>query len=66
MEIDKHSPTWRFVIRWAEEEITNTQLDLEVPQTDQTKTEFMRGKIAALRNLIDLTAKSPEVESVEY
>jgi len=66
VEIDKHSPTWRFVIQWAEEEITNTQLDLEIPQTDSIESEFMRGKIAALRKLIDLTAVSPEVESVEY
>lgn len=66
MDIDKTSPTWRSISKWAEEEIANTQLDLETPQLDPNETEFLRGKIAALRNLIDLTAENPEITAVEY
>lgn len=64
--IDETSPTWRSISKWAEEEISNTQLDLETPKLDPEETEFLRGKIAALRNLIDLTAESPEITAVEY
>jgi len=64
--IDVTSPTWRSIQKWAEEEIENIHLDLETPQLDPDETEYLRGKIAALRNLIDLTAEQPDVESVTY
>lgn len=60
------TPEWAEVKSWAEEEIERASCDLEVPGTDQTRTEALRARILALRELIDLPNKSapPEVPIV--
>lgn len=62
--IDKSSPTWAHVLTWVEDEINTLHLDLERPGSDAT--EFNRGKIAALRSLMDMGGETPYVDSQSY
>jgi len=66
MEIAFDSTTWKAVVQWADEEIEKTRTDLETPQRDTSETEYLRGKIAALRSLKDLSVTAPEITQVDY
>jgi len=66
MEIAFDSTTWKAVVEWADEEIEKTRTDLETPQRDLSETEYLRGKIAALRSLKDLSVSAPEITQVDY
>lgn len=50
--IEPHSPTWRAVVAWAEEQIEQAQRRLEAHGLTEAVTEYERGKIAALRRLL--------------
>lgn len=54
IDIDIHSLTWRSVEAWAEDEISQTHERLEQTGLTQQATEYERGRIAALRDLLRL------------
>lgn len=56
MAIEEHSPTWRAVKAFAEREIADAHEQLETTGLGIAETENVRGRIAALRDLLGLTA----------
>lgn len=65
-DIDFNSQSWMALKGWAEDEIENIRQDLETPQTDAVETEFLRGRIAALRCVLDLSVAGPEIGETTY
>lgn len=53
-EIERHSPTWRYVAQWAKERTEKRQRELEARGLPPDETEFLRGNIAELRALLAL------------
>lgn len=49
--IDPTSTIWRAILRWGAAEIDKAREDLETPGLSVEKTEFLRGRLAALREL---------------
>lgn len=52
-KIDIHSADWKAVKAHAEAEIERSRMRLEAPGLPQPETEHERGRIAALRNLLN-------------
>ena len=52
--LDKYSDTWKAVERWAEEQIADLREKNDSPRLNDIKTSFIRGKIKALKDLIQL------------
>lgn len=57
--IDLLSPTWRFVTRWAEEQIEASRTALEQP-APELSSNLTRGRLRALRDLLQLAEPRPE------
>lgn len=57
--IEEHSPTWRAVKSWAEGVLEISRARIEACGTPQDVTEFERGRIAACKELLALTAPKP-------
>lgn len=54
MSIETGSPTWQAIEEWAWERLTALTETLESPLTDYADTQFARGQVAALRELLNL------------
>ena len=54
--IEPRSPTWQAVKAFAENRIAQLQLDNESPVLGAADTAFLRGHIAALREVLNLPA----------
>ena len=52
--IDKYSDTWKAIEKWAQEQITSLREKNDSPRLNDIKTSFIRGKIKAFKDLIDL------------
>lgn len=55
MTIDANSATWRAVKAWAEQEIENARGRLETRALPIEDTDYERGAIGKLRDLLALT-----------
>jgi hypothetical protein len=53
-DLDTTSQTWRALERWALNEIEMHHRRLEQPDTPQNFTDYLRGRIGTLRELIAL------------
>jgi len=63
---DYFSDTWSFVAQWAESELVKARKSNDSPKKDDVATAILRGKIAMLKELIDLpTPKERIRRSVE-
>lgn len=65
-QIDINSATWVVVKRWTEGQIAQAQTALELRSTGPVDTEFWRGRVSALRELLRLAAPElplPPMES---
>ncbi|MCO5072110.1 MAG: hypothetical protein M9944_12970 [Rhizobiaceae bacterium] len=58
MAIDANSRVWQNIADHINAEIQATQKSLEVKGLDTAATEFERGRIKALRDILDLAAPS--------
>lgn len=56
----EHSATWVAVSEWAADEIKKSALALEARDLSPDNTQFLRGYIAALRQVLALT-QSPKL-----
>jgi hypothetical protein len=54
-DIEPHSRTWRAVKEWAEARLTSSRSTLEAAGLPREETEYERGRISALRELLGLT-----------
>ena len=59
--IDRHSPTWHHVTKWAYAELSKATERVETLGVGQDETENLRGRIALLRELRELGAR-PEAD----
>ena len=57
MRIDIYSPTWRRIEAWATAELEDARAVVETPAVDQTFTEFTRGRIAVLKQVLALAGE---------
>jgi hypothetical protein len=55
--IDTHSDTWVAVAAHAELQLAAARRSIEAPDLDPLTTQFQRGRIAALRDLVELPAR---------
>lgn len=58
-DIDPHSPTWQAVDEWARRTLERHRAELESPAMDESATTMLRGRIAMLRELINLPNPIP-------
>lgn len=61
--IDVHSPTWAAVKAHAEKEIAAAQAELEAHGLKPRRTEYLRGRISTLRDLLAIVQAKPEIEA---
>ncbi len=54
MTINIHSAEWNAITEWANTEIEAGRDELESPHTDDKRTALIRGRLEALRSLLDL------------
>lgn len=52
--IDRYSDTWRVIEGWAKAEREELRTQLETPGLSLVETEAVRGRIAALADLLDI------------
>lgn len=52
--LEVHSPTWKWVRKWAEDALNEARINNDHEFLDQNKTALIRGRIAVLKQLIDL------------
>lgn len=52
--VDVDSSTWKYVDRWAEKEIEALRERNDQPELDDRKTQLLRGRISALKDLRSL------------
>lgn len=55
--IDSTSATWYELKLYLEKELNNLQTSLEDPSADIAKTQYIRGQISALRDVVGLPYK---------
>ena len=55
------TPTWRVIKKWAEDQIEVCKRALEEPLLYEREADTLRGRIAELRALLNLTEPKPEV-----
>ena len=60
--IDKSSETWRFVSGWANGQIDDYKVALEVPGTDLVLTEQHRVAISVLRQVLALAEPNKPIK----
>lgn len=65
--IDRHSDAWRVVAAWAGEELSDASERIEEIGVGPAETENLRGRIAALRELLAMAdePKPPIVVQAE-
>ena len=68
IEIVEGSDTWQSILKWAQEREAVALGVLRAPSTDERETQFIRGRLAILRELrelpegsLDTLDKNPEV-----
>lgn len=61
LSIDPHSETWAAVKKFAETEIEFARNRLERQGADPLTTEYERGRIKTLRDLLALATPRPEI-----
>lgn len=64
-DIDPSSRTWRAIRAWAEKGLKRSRDAIETPGYGTMETEFERGRIAALRELVALPAPRPGARNEE-
>lgn len=52
--IDKNSETWRLVSAKAEADLASLRESLEVPGTDHEQSQIIRGRIMALKDILQM------------
>jgi hypothetical protein len=57
------TPKWADIKRHAQDRIEALRNALEQPSADAGETEFIRGRIAAYRDLLGLEPRQPEPSS---
>ncbi|WP_022727231.1 hypothetical protein [Fodinicurvata sediminis] len=57
-KIDTASATWDGVKEWGEAQLERSRSTLEAPGTSPIDTEYQRGRVAALRDLLALPRRS--------
>lgn len=57
--IETHSSTWQAVEAWARSQLSRDCQRLESPAMDAATTAVLRGRIAALRELLALSNPPP-------
>ncbi len=63
--IDQHSTTWQSVVKHAEATIESARKRLEMQSLGPTETEYERGRIKALRDLLALTQPQVQIPSTD-
>ena len=58
-EIDPYSPTWVFVRNHALAQIEAGRTTLEARDQDAIRTEYVRGRISAMREIMGLVRADP-------
>jgi len=66
--IETHSETWVTVKDWAQAELDRARNNLESTGLDMIETENLRGRAAALRQLLSLAVPRPVIaaQDVSY
>lgn len=59
--IEPHSPTWFAVKEWADKMLTNHRAELETETCPKKRANFLRGRIAALIELLAMVEPKPEI-----
>lgn len=52
--IETDSPTWGYIEKWAQETLTESRQHNDGEYLDPTKTALLRGRIAILKQILDL------------
>lgn len=52
--LDIDSPTWRYIRKWAEDQLNSSRMENDFPKLTELKTAALRGKIKLLKQLIAL------------
>jgi len=65
MSIDKGSSTWDAIQEYAKKQIDASHQMLEMRDLDQVETQFERGRIRALRDLLALVEPRPVIPSTD-
>jgi hypothetical protein len=52
--VDRYSETWRDVAAWAAPRLESARAELESPNVDDARARYLRGRIAALKELLAL------------
>jgi hypothetical protein len=60
IKIDFNSPEWAAIEDWAKHRLTEELSALKSPSSDYGKTQFVRGRIAVLEEMLSL----PELKEV--
>lgn len=68
MNVNRHGADWLLIRRWIDAELADARAKLEARHAMIEDTQFERGRIAALRSLLDFgePAPTPESEEVNY
>jgi len=63
-----HESSWIEVCKHAKEDLSKNLLRLESESLDYCKTQYVRGKISALRSILDLPNKKiiEKIETEDY
>jgi hypothetical protein len=62
--IDRTSPTWSAVARWAEQRIAQRRKENETPGLPPDETENARGAIEELKLLLKLAEPEPDLSKI--
>lgn len=62
LEIDVHSSTWLALKERMDKDIAAARIALETKGLSPTDTEYHRGRISALRDLLRLPEPKPEIK----
>lgn len=63
--VEPQSQTWRVIDKTVNEIIDDLQRNLEAQGLDAAKTENLRGRIAALRDILTLADVTPDIPFVD-
>lgn len=53
-KLDIYSPTWQFINKWAETELTKARESNDFVKLTETKTSVLRGRIKLLKEILGL------------
>jgi hypothetical protein len=63
--LDPYSETWAFIRGYCEATLKETQDRNNSPVLDEVRTAMLRGKIAMLKEIMDLPKPKPEIKPTE-